>query len=532
MSDTPRPATRRWTALWCLVGAVTVAMAGVLGYAVVAPRPAAAPRLPEMLPEPPEATAEQVHRLCAACHAYPPPDTFPRSAWRKEVKQGYDFFLQDPRYRFDYAPLEAVVRYYEKRAPEALAPVPRTAVTHPPPFRFDRHSHRTPEAGRPPGVAHVNLVRLFRGDRPDVLVCDAVSNQVVVLSPYASPPTWKVIAQGLCACHAEVVDLDGDGNNDVVLAVLGNFYATDDRVGSVVWLRGKGDGTFTPIVLLDGIGRVADVRAADFTSDGKLDLVVAEFGWHQTGGILLLENQTTDWKRPVFAPRIVDSRHGTTHVPVADLNGDGKPDFVAVISQEHETVVAFLNEGGGRFRRLTIWTAPHPAYGCNGVQLIDLDGDGDLDVLLTHGDSLAAPYLLRPDHGLTWLENRGGYPFTPHRLADGYGAGSPVAADFDGNGLLDVAFVCFLPAEFFPQRASQRLDAVVMLEQLAAGKFVRHVLETETCDHLACAAGDVDGDGRPDLIVGDYVRGGRPGGAVTLWLNTTAKRGGGVGSRP
>ena len=72
-------------------------------------------------------------------------------------------------------------------------------------------------------------------------------------------------------------------------------------------------------------------------------------------------------------------------------NRDGKPDFVAAITQEHETVVAFLNEGGGRFRKETIYTAPHPAFGINGMQLVDLDGDGDLDVLLTNGDALTSP---------------------------------------------------------------------------------------------------------------------------------------------
>ena len=33
--------------------------------------------------------ARQVHDLCAACHAYPPPDSFPRSAWADEVANGY-----------------------------------------------------------------------------------------------------------------------------------------------------------------------------------------------------------------------------------------------------------------------------------------------------------------------------------------------------------------------------------------------------------------------------------------------------------
>jgi hypothetical protein len=476
-----------------------------------------------MAPEPAEATAEEVHRICAACHAYPPPESFPRSAWRKEVKQGYDFFHKDPSYRFDYPPLEAVLRYYEKRAPESYPPLSPPAP-HDARCRFEGREYGPSPTPRETGVSHVGVVRLFKKDRPDVLACDAINNQILVLDPSASPPAWKTLARGFCCARAEVVDLDGDGVNDILLACLGHFYATDDRVGSVVWLRGSAGGTFTPVTLLDGVGRVADVRAADFTGDGKLDLVVAVFGWHQTGEVLLLENRTTDWKRPSFAPRVLDGRHGTTHVPVGDLNGDGKPDFVAVITQEYEAVVAFLNEGGGKFRKETVYTAPHPGWGLNGAQLADLDGDGDLDVVLTNGDAMDAPYLLKPFHGVTWLENQGRYPFLARRLADCYGAGSPAVADFDGDGLLDIAISTFLPGEFFPQRARARPASVALLEQVSRGKFGFHVLEEEACDHPGCAAGDVDGDGRPDLVVGNYVRGGRPAPGVTIWRNTTRRR--------
>src|SRR5207247_6284513 len=126
--------------------------------------------------------------------------------------------------------------------------------------------------------------------------------------------------------HAEVVDLDGDGLKDILVANLGSVEPTDDRCGSVVWLRGGPDGRFTPITLLDGVGRVADVQAADFRGVGKLDLVVAVFGW-RSGGIFYLENQTTDWAHPKFEKRILDDRAGAIHVPIGDLNRDGKPDI-------------------------------------------------------------------------------------------------------------------------------------------------------------------------------------------------------------
>jgi hypothetical protein len=468
-----------------------------------------------------EATPEQVHSLCGACHAYPPPDTFPRSAWRKEVKQGYDF-LRDSTLPSPYPSLESVVRYYETRAPLEL-PLPRSAnASGEVPLRFDRRGFRSPDGGTFPSVSNVNLVHLFDPKRLDVLSCDMRSGQVSVLRPYEGKPTWRVLAKLPVPAHAEVVDLDGDGNLDVIVACLGSFYPSDSRAGSVVWLRGSADGTFTAIPLLEGVGRVADVQAADFNGDGKLDLVVAVFGWRKSGEILYLENRTKDWSKPVFVPHVVDKRRGAIHVPVCDLNGDGKPDFVALISQEHETIVAFLNEGDGHFRKETIYTAPHPAYGSSGIQLVDLNGDGLLDVLYTNGDSLDSHYL-KPFHGVQWLENRGTFPFVHHALTTMAGVMRAVAADLDGDGLLDVVAVSLLPRDKFPERAKLGLDSVILLRQIAPGQFARYWLEKGSCDHPTCAVGDLMGDGRLHLVTGNHYFSDPPPqtAAITIWQNVT-----------
>jgi hypothetical protein len=267
---------------------------------------------------------------------------------------------------------------------------------------------------------------------------------------------------------------------------------------------------------------VADVQAADFNGDGKLDLVVAVFGWRKTGEILYLENRTTDWSKPEFVPHVVDSRHGAIHVPVCDLNGDGKPDFVALISQEYETVVAFLNEGGGRFRKETIYSAPHPAFGSSGIQLVDLNGDGRLDVLYTNGDSMDSHWL-KAYHGVHWLENRGTFPFVPHTLTAMPGVQRAVAADLDGDGLKDVVAVSWLPRGNFPQRAKLGLDSVIVLRQIAPGQFARYWLEKGSCDHPTCAVGDLMGDGRQHLVTGNHYFSDPPPGAdaITIWQNVT-----------
>jgi hypothetical protein len=480
------------------------AVLGPLGVFALADPSAGAPQ-PGSPRGPAEAAPEQVHRLCSACHAYPPPETFPRSAWRLEVKQAYEFQHKEPGRHLDFPPIESVIRYYERRAPETLPPQTMAAnAPGPSPVRFERRGIPLPDAAAAPGVSNVQLVRLSGAAQPDVLVCDAGGKQVLLLTP-GPEPKWRVLAKGVCAARAVVTDLDGDGVPDIVLACLGSYQATDNLVGSVVWLKGSADGSYAPVTLLDGVGRVADVQVADFNGDGKPDLVVGAFGWRQAGEILWLENRTADWSKPVFVPHVVDQRHGTTDVKVTDLNGDGKPDVVALLTQEHETVVAFVNQGGGRFEAKTIWAAPHPAYGCNGIQLVDLDGDGDLDVLLTNGDTLDFPYLLKPYHGVQWLENRGAYPFTMHRLTDMYGAGAAVAADLNGDGKLDIVVTSFLPASFFPRLTEQQVDALVWLEQTAPGRFVRHSLEKGACDYPTCAVGAMEPGGKPSIVLGRFL---------------------------
>jgi hypothetical protein len=458
----------------------------------------------------------RIEYFCSKCHAYPAPEILPRSAWKQEIDQAYEFFDQ-AKLAITAPPKDEVVTYFENHASSELTLPTIVNAQEPLPTRFERTDVAGSAEMAVPAVSNVNLVHLFDERRLDVLACDMRAGLVSVWQPYAPAAGWRLLGHVSNPAHAEVVDLDGDGIKDILVANLGSAEPTDNKAGSVVWLRGDRAGHYTAVTLLEGVGRVADVQAADFRGVGRLDLVVAVFGWRKTGEVIYLENQTTDWAHPVFVPHVLDDRHGAIHVAVGDINGDGRPDFVALLSQEHETVVAFLNEGAGRFRKETVYRGPHPAYGSTGIQLVDLNSDGKLDVLYTNGDSFDSPHVLRPYHGIQWLENQGQFPFIYHPLAPMYGVHRAVAADFRGVGKLDIVAVSFLQASTFPRRQQDNLDAVIYLEQREPGHFVRHQLERATCDHVSCVAGDVFGTGRPDLVVGNY---GQPNTkALTVWKN-------------
>jgi len=490
----------------------------LLGTGVIALSLAAVTR-----PAPPPSPEAMVQRTCAICHALPPPEILPKSAWKGVVRDMTGLMVEGTgmpassaasALDFDF---EQIADYYERRAPSELpSPVPWPAPGADP-ARFVRHRLDFAGAKGPAAVANVRLLSLAAGAPPQVVAVDMRAGLVLLGEAKPGSSGLREIGHLASPCHVSAVDLDRDGRTDLLVADLGNPVPGDTKQGTVTWMRSRPDGTYQSIPLATGLPRVADVEAGDFDGDGDLDLIVAAFGWRKVGAILLLENQTKDWARPVFETHLVDTRTGAIHVPVTDLDGDGRLDFVALISQQHETVSAFLGDGKGSFREETIDRAPHPAWGSSGLQLVDLDGDKDLDVLVTNGDMLD-DFQLKPYHGIRWLENRGRFPFVPHDIAPFFGALRAQAADLDGDGDMDIVACSLvqLARTAGGPAPSRDLPSLVWLEQTAPGRFERHTLETGG-RHLSLDLGDVDGDGDVDIVVANSLSG-TPG-FVEVWEN-------------
>jgi hypothetical protein len=184
-----------------------------------------------------------------------------------------------------------------------------------------------------------------------------------------------------------------------------------------------------------------------------------------------------------------------------DLNGDGRLDFVVLLSQQFERVVAYVNRPRGGFRPVEIFKAPTPVWGHSGLQMVDLDGDGDLDVLLSNGDTLDDA-TVKPYHGVRWLENKGDLEFARHDLAAMAGVHRAQAADLDGDGDQDIAACSFLPD---PEGKLGDMASIGWLEQTRPGEFVRHTLEAGKMSHTTLDLGDYDGDGDVDMLVGNMI---------------------------
>lgn len=449
----------------------------------------------------------QVMTFCGACHNPPAPDTFARDAWYDEITLAYRLFQESSRRDIVAPPMSDIVRWYRHHAPEQLTLRASNETPSPIQFRHQSLSGSNTSAGPGPGVSCIHVPTFGQNRQRELfLFCDMARNSVCSVVSNSEGLYIEPCLRVINPARVEATDLDQNGTSDYLVCELGSFLPEDHDRGRLLWMRDFSASDAPAVTLVDGVGRVVDAGTGDFDGDGDLDLIVAVFGWRTTGQLLYLEQTTSVDGIPQFTRSQLDDRHGAIHVPVIDLDGDGDLDFVALFSQEHELIEAFLNRGDGSFERQIIHLSGNPAYGSSGIELTDFDGDGDIDVLYTNGDTLDSTQL-KPYHSVQWLENEGDFPFARRQIGSLPGAMRAVSVDLDGDDDFDVVASAWIPAGAEPAapRDDGQYATLVWYEQKDDASMVCHVLLSDAAGgYMTTSVSDLNQDGAPDIVAGAF----------------------------
>jgi hypothetical protein len=322
-----------------------------------------------------------------------------------------------------------------------------------------------------PDVVALSTVQPTNSSAPSNIKAYLATSAGVYGSPVFTP-------DGFNPLFIANADLNGDGLSDVVTA------SYDDGVLAVFFNNKSSPGTFNPPLVLDSQG-ASQLAIADMNGDGLPDIVSADFN-------VSLFVQTSPG---TFAAPIALYTGGANWVALGDLNGDGAADVALTDSVGVKVLMHTGAASSTTFGApLTVFTqSPNSnVVGGNIIAIADVDGDGLNDLIITDpgptGGMATGVYVLIQNpaaHG-TFLAP------VSYAIATQDRPQSISMSDLQGTGKLDIVI------------GGQKFVTVLLHDPTNPGKFLTaSIYPASGANGIAIA--DVNGDGKPDIVVSNGV---------------------------
>jgi sugar lactone lactonase YvrE len=289
-----------------------------------------------------------------------------------------------------------------------------------------------------------------------------------------------------------VGDFNGDGKLDLAFFNFSYSSKYGNTVETVTTYLGNGDGTFnisaSNLVFSQGfevgVGEFGSIVTADFNGDGKLDIAIVGKN-NSFGGVAILLGNGDGTFQPASSTLLANQYFAL--IASGDFNGDGIQDLVATkYGEEIPTATIFLGNGDGTFTAQTTPLTVDSKSGGNVNSFVvgDFNGDGVLDLAFLN--SYGVHIFLGKGDG-TFNQASDSPISVPNALY------SLTAGDFSHDGKLDMVGINSLD------------DLIVLLEGAGDGTFTvtptTPAVSQAASYSFALVAADFNGDGVPDLAL-------------------------------